>query len=143
VSTHRTNLESQFAYRTRFLDCIWAGLPIVCTEGDVFAELVVRQDLGLVVPPENPELLAQAIKKVASESAFAERCRANIIRLRPQFEWDDAVKSLAQFCSRPRITHTDSPLADALAQLNRARHVLRTRGAKETVRRLRQHLRNR
>ncbi len=143
VSTHRANLESRFAYRTRFLDCLWAGLPIVCTEGDVFAELVVRQELGLTVPPENPELLARAIERIVLDSAFTERCRANVIRLRPQFDWNDAIKSFAPFCSRPRVTHISSPLADARGQLKRAQHVWRTRGAKETLRRLRLHLRNR
>ncbi|MDQ6938859.1 MAG: glycosyltransferase [Verrucomicrobiota bacterium] len=143
VSAHRATLESQFAYRTRFLDCLWAGLPIICTEGDVFAELVVRQELGLAVPPENPEVLARAIERIALDSAFEERCRANVIRLRPQFDWNDAIKSFTPFCSRPRVTHTSSPLADTRGQLKRAQHLWRTKGAKETMRRLRQHLRNR
>ncbi len=143
VSTHRTNLESHYAYRTRFLDCLWAGLPIICTEGDVFAELVVRHELGLAVPPENPENLARAIERIALDTAFAERCRANVIRLRPQFDWNDAIKSFTPFCSRPRTTHTASALADTRAQLKRAQHIWKTKGAKETMRRLRQHLRNR
>jgi hypothetical protein len=40
VSTHRDHLETRLSFRTRMLDYIWAGLPIVCTDGDHFASLV-------------------------------------------------------------------------------------------------------
>ena len=38
-------------FRTRLLDYIWAGLPMVVTRGDPLAELVDVQRLGIVVPP--------------------------------------------------------------------------------------------
>ena len=31
ISTHVDHLETRFAFRTRLLDCFWAGLPVVCT----------------------------------------------------------------------------------------------------------------
>ena len=40
VSAHEDNVETRFAFRTRMLDYLWAGLPIVTTQGDVLAELV-------------------------------------------------------------------------------------------------------
>ena len=33
LSTHVDHLETRFAFRTRLLDCFWAGLPVVCTRG--------------------------------------------------------------------------------------------------------------
>ena len=33
VSAHFDDLESRFAFRTRLLDCFWAGLPVVTTVG--------------------------------------------------------------------------------------------------------------
>ena len=33
ASAHTDNLETRFAFRTRLLDCFWAGLPVACTEG--------------------------------------------------------------------------------------------------------------
>ena len=50
VSTHLDHIETEFSFRTRILDYLWAGLPIVATDGDSFAEVIVREDLGLVVP---------------------------------------------------------------------------------------------
>jgi glycosyltransferase involved in cell wall biosynthesis len=61
VSAHLDELEARFAYRTRLLDCIWAALPIVTTDGDSLAELVEHHGLGLVVSPEDIEGYAVAI----------------------------------------------------------------------------------
>ena len=64
ISTHVEHLETRFAFRTRLLDCFWAGLPIVCTRGDDLAGLVEREDLGAAVPGEDPAALAEALERV-------------------------------------------------------------------------------
>jgi glycosyltransferase involved in cell wall biosynthesis len=64
LSTHADHLESRFAYRTRLLDCFWAGLPVVCTSGDDLAERVEREDLGAVAPPGDVTALAAALERV-------------------------------------------------------------------------------
>jgi glycosyltransferase involved in cell wall biosynthesis len=143
VSTHRRNLESHFAYRARLIDCIWAGLPIVCTEGDVLSELVARRGLGLVVPPGNAEALACAIKRILADAEFAATCRARIIESRREFDWNDAVAPLARFCSQPQVSHISMPISDRFMLADFAWHVFKTKGARETWRRLCQHLRRR
>jgi glycosyltransferase involved in cell wall biosynthesis len=143
VSTHRANLESHFAYRTRLLDCIWAGLPIVCTEGDVMADMVARNGFGIVVPPGDAEVLAAAIERISTDGDFAEICRVRIIESRHLFDWNDAVKPLARFCDQPRVTHLAAPAQDARLLAESAWRVFKTHGARETFRRLRQHLRSR
>ena len=52
-STHHLHVETEFSFRTRILDYLWAGLPMVVTEGDSMAELVEREGLGIVVPAED------------------------------------------------------------------------------------------
>jgi glycosyltransferase involved in cell wall biosynthesis len=143
VSTHRSNLESRFAYRTRVLDCVWAGLPIVCTEGDVMAEMVAQHGFGIVVPPENAEALARALERISNDENFAASCRARIVAHRRLFDWNDAVAPLVRFCAQPRVTHGAAPVEDARVLAKSAWHVFKTHGAPETLRRLRQHLRSR
>ena len=41
-----TRSKPRFAFRTRVLDYLWAGLPIATTSGDVFGELIERERLG-------------------------------------------------------------------------------------------------
>jgi glycosyltransferase involved in cell wall biosynthesis len=64
VSTHLDHLETRFAFRTRLLDCLWARLPVVCTEGDELADRILRSDLGAVAPPGDTPALASALERV-------------------------------------------------------------------------------
>lgn len=143
VSTHRPNLESRFAYRTRLLDCVWAGLPIISTEGDVMAEMVAQHGFGIVVPAGNAEALACALERICLDAEFAATCRAQIAENRPRFSWNSAVEPLARFCAQPRVIHVSAPARDACMLAESAWRVFKTYGAPETLRRLRQHLRSR
>jgi glycosyltransferase involved in cell wall biosynthesis len=143
VSTHRANLESRFAYRTRLLDCFWAGLPIVCTGGDVMAEMVARHGFGIVVPAGNAEALACAFERICMDAEFAATCRTHIAENRRRFGWNDAVEPLARFCRQPRVTHVAAPAKDACMLAESAWRVFKTYGALETLQRLRRHLRSR
>lgn len=73
VTTARDHLETRFAFRTRVLDCFWAGLPLVCTRGDELAARIERDDLGAVVAPADPVALADALERVLDRGrpAFA------------------------------------------------------------------------
>ena len=60
ISAHHDHLETRFSFRTRVLDYIWAGLPMVLTRGDSMGELVERAGLGATVAPEDDEGFASA-----------------------------------------------------------------------------------
>ena len=64
VSAHEDQLETRFAFRTRLLDCFWAGLPVVCTAGDELAERIARDDLGATAPPGDAAALAGGLAQV-------------------------------------------------------------------------------
>ena len=66
ASTHGFTLETTLAFRTRILDYLWTGLPMVLTEGDSFAELVEREELGVAVPPDDVDALAKALELMLS-----------------------------------------------------------------------------
>jgi hypothetical protein len=102
VSTHRDHLETHFAFRTRMLDYIWARLPIVCTDGDVFAALVRREGLGAVVPPEDAAALAQAIDRLLEDAPARAAARDALTRLGRELQWSRVVAPLARFLAQPR-----------------------------------------
>lgn len=64
LSLHHDHLETRFAFRTRLLDCLWARLPIVCSEGDVFAEAIARDDLGMVADDNGPRAVSECLASV-------------------------------------------------------------------------------
>lgn len=103
VSTHRTHLETRYSFRTRMLDYLWARLPIVCTEGDFFGDLVRAEGLGRAVPPGDPVALADAISVLLDDSAASADARAALARVATGMTWTAAVEPLRRFCVAPRF----------------------------------------
>src|SRR4051812_36936734 len=64
VSAHFDDVESRFAFRTRLLDCFWAGLPVVTTSGDSMADLVERRSVGRTVPPRDVQAWADTLESL-------------------------------------------------------------------------------
>jgi len=102
VSCHFDHLETTFAFRTRILDYLWAGLPMVVTEGDAFADLVREEDLGVVVPERDVEALAAALDAVLYDAARAKQWRRNVARVRERYLWNVTLSPLIRFLDRPR-----------------------------------------
>ncbi|HSL09059.1 MAG TPA: glycosyltransferase [Pseudonocardiaceae bacterium] len=102
VTTHFEHVETTFAFRTRVLDYLWAGLPIVTTNGDAFAELVAAERLGVVVPAADPAALAAALQRVLYDDAFAAGCRERIAVVAQRYTWEAALAPLVEFCRHPR-----------------------------------------
>jgi hypothetical protein len=101
VSTHQLHVETEFSFRTRILDYLWAGLPMVVTEGDSMAELVEREGLGIVVPAGDVDALEKAIERVLFDEKFAKAARANIVRVAADFTWDRVLAPLVEFVRDP------------------------------------------
>jgi glycosyltransferase involved in cell wall biosynthesis len=97
VSTHRSHIETTMSFRTRILDYLWAGLPMVVTEGDVFAELIAAEGLGIAVPADDPQLLAAALERALFDERFIAETRANVTRVRERFYWDRVLEPLVHF----------------------------------------------
>ncbi len=102
VSAHLDHLETRFAFRTRMLDYIWAGLPMVVTEGDTLADTVMRQGLGHVVPIGNAECFARALLELTSLPQARQRYVSAFASARVAFSWQRALEPLITFCTNPR-----------------------------------------
>jgi glycosyltransferase involved in cell wall biosynthesis len=94
VSAHYDNIETRFAFRTRMLDYLWAGLPTVTTEGDVLSELVATRGLGRVVAEGDVDGWVAAIEELLDDEDAYGAAQRNIAEVRPQFLWPNAVEAL-------------------------------------------------
>jgi GT2 family glycosyltransferase/glycosyltransferase involved in cell wall biosynthesis len=101
ASTHRDHLETRLSYRTRMLDYIWAGLPIVCTQGDVFADLVASRGLGLTVPPGDDRALAAAIIRLLDDGDLRRTAITGLRSLAGDMRWSCVTDPLLRFCVEP------------------------------------------
>ena len=102
VSTHLDHVETAYSFRSRILDYLWAGLPIVATAGDAFADLIAAERLGAAVPPGDEVALEAALWEVLGDGGTAAACRLNVARVAPKFAWDQALAPLTAFCREPR-----------------------------------------
>lgn len=101
VSTHLVHAETAFAFRTRMLDYLWAGLPVICTDGDGFADLVGVEGLGRVVPPQDRAALAEAIADLVLDPAGRAAASAAAAQVAVRFRWATALAPLVEYCRDP------------------------------------------
>ncbi len=101
VCTYFDNIETHFSLRTRFIDLFWGELPLICTHGDVFAEMVERYGFGIVVPEGDVAAVAAAIERLVDDREFYEQCRRNLRAHKPALVWDVAMRPLIDFCLLP------------------------------------------
>ncbi len=111
VSTHFQHVETTFSFRTRILDYLWAGLPIVTTEGDSFGDLVASASLGASVPERDEEAIVEALEKFLYDEVAIAEARANVARVRQEFVWERALAPLVEFCRNPVVAADTKVLA--------------------------------
>jgi glycosyltransferase involved in cell wall biosynthesis len=112
ISAHAEHLETRFAYRTRVLDCFWAGLPVVCTSGDDLADQVQREHLGAVAPPGDVDALARALEYVLERgrSEFA----AGLAQAAERQRWERVAAPLRRWISQPSLPPRPGESPEAL-----------------------------
>jgi len=101
VSTHFEHVETAFSFRTRILDYVWAGLPILATQGDSLSRLVAAEGLGLTIPAEDLHGLAHAIRRLATEPELYADFQTNVARVAPEMTWEKALAPIVEFARRP------------------------------------------
>jgi glycosyltransferase involved in cell wall biosynthesis len=104
VSTHFEHAETRYSFRTRVLDYLWAGLPIICTEGDVLADMVRDQHLGWVVPPADEGALVEAILVLAEDASQRAAIGASVRKAASEATWPLVTAPLVRFCENPYRT---------------------------------------
>lgn len=102
VCTYFNNLETHFSFRTRFVDVFWAELPLICTEGDVLADMVRDRGLGVAVPEKDPRALADAITRLLDDRDLYAQTKANIRANNTEMSWMKSFEQLVRFCRDPR-----------------------------------------
>jgi len=101
VSPHLPGIESELAFRTRFLDALAAGRPAVATAGGAVSRLLAEHDAGWVVAPCDPGALAAAVREIAAggDPVAAKVSRGRAVAA--ELSWDRVVEPLLAFLRAP------------------------------------------
>jgi glycosyltransferase involved in cell wall biosynthesis len=111
VATHLPSLETRLSMRTRFLDALAAGCPVVTSEGGAMSRLLTEHRAGWVVPANDVAALRAALEAATGgESSRA----AGAERLARRFAWDRVLAPLVEFCRDPRRDDSKDEFAHGL-----------------------------
>lgn len=104
VSAHAKTIEARYAFRTRVLDYIWAGLPMIVSQGDFFSEWIERHDVGLTVPPGDPGAWTSAFRRLIEHRDALDAMRKRLAALAPDWHWQRVAQPLVDYCNAPYHT---------------------------------------
>jgi glycosyltransferase involved in cell wall biosynthesis len=92
-------VENAFSFRTRLVDAIWAGVPIVCTQEGFIADYVRDNGLGCTVRGGD---VADVTRQVllALQAPMQAQFRRNLAACHADWSWDRCVQPLRAFCTR-------------------------------------------
>ena len=96
IMLHRRTEEAEYSIRTRLFDAIAAAVPVVATRGGFAADLVERESLGIVVPPQDASAVAMAVGKLLTDDDFHAACVERLERIRPRFAWEVVTRPLVE-----------------------------------------------
>lgn len=140
VSAHFDNPETRFSFRTRMLDYLWCGLPIIATRGDVFADDLQRHDIGIAVGFEDVDGWTLAIKALIKDPGSVARYRGNVGSYAQQYRWSHVMAPFVQLCStitmapdRAYIRSNGSFMNRLKSQVSRALFILQQRGPRTLI----------
>jgi hypothetical protein len=115
VATHRTSLETSLSLRTRFLDALAVGCPVITSEGGAISRLLRERDAGWVVPEGDAQAVLGALRQVLAGGELVRERTLRGMRAARDLGWDTALRPLVGFLGRPRRDATKQDFVASLA----------------------------
>jgi len=94
ISLHYSHLETYFSMRNRTLGYFWGCLPVIATRGDFWAELIEKNNWGIVVNEKDEHEFVEAVTKLLNDSQAYQNCRIAIERDMPDYRWSKVLTKL-------------------------------------------------
>lgn len=102
VSAHHVHLETEFSFRTRIVDYLWCGLPVVTTGGDELGDLIGSRGAGIPVAAEDVDGFTAALAALLDDPERRAVAGAAAHGLAGELSWDAVAAPLIAFCAAPR-----------------------------------------
>lgn len=109
------HLESRYSFRTRFMDCLWAGIPVLVTGSDPLTEEGVTEGWALRCPTGDVGGLAQLLVKFARDGSWRSDLCSAAERGRDLRTWDRVVLPLVEAIDRAPGVATSQRIRRSLA----------------------------
>lgn len=120
IMSNPARLESIASWRTRTLDLLWAGKPLVTCGHDPLSYRLEQAGAALTVPAGNARALASAIRSIAEDASTANNMSIASAGLASSMSWP---ATLASWGERLRQTSA-SPKSAPIGLLSAFRYIL-------------------
>jgi glycosyltransferase involved in cell wall biosynthesis len=101
VVTHHPGLETDLSLRTRLVDLMWLGLPVVVSEGGGMARVVSETGAGSVVPSADSSALVVAVIDLLEDEARRREASNAARRWAADRRWGVVSEPLLEFAAAP------------------------------------------
>lgn len=101
IMTNPDVLESQVSWRTRYLDLVGMGRPLVVAGDDPLGLRMASEGAAIRTPPGDISALADAIEALAGDHELAERMGLASARMLESLSWSASLEPFRQILSNP------------------------------------------
>jgi hypothetical protein len=101
ISLHRDHIETRLSFRTRVVDLLWAGLPIISTGGDSLSEVISRSRAGIIVDDGDLPAVIKALRALGLDPKRRSRMREQARLLAASYTWQRVATPLVTYCRDP------------------------------------------
>ena len=106
-------IEARFAFRTRLVDALACGLPVIATAGEVVADRAAADGAGFTVAPGDTAALTSLLIELCTDPARLGAARARATGVAEGWDYARTVAPLAAWCRSPRRARAGSPTITA------------------------------
>lgn len=94
-------LEAELSFRTRLLEYLYVGLPVITTRGDWLTDKLEEAKAISVVEPGDHKSMATSIVDLLRQPEKREAQSGAGKTVADEFTWDRVIAPLAEFCESP------------------------------------------
>jgi glycosyltransferase involved in cell wall biosynthesis len=100
--TFPRSIETELSYRTRVLDYLWGGLPVLTSPATGTDEILSRYDAGIVIGDDPREVADRLIATLGDPMLYRSLVKGTQ-RFVGDYQWQNLAAPLLDFCRHPRI----------------------------------------
>ncbi len=80
-----------------FIEAMAAGLPVIATPVGGIVDFLIDGETGVFCQPENPQSIAEAVKKLMNDPVLASRVREKAFKMvKERYDWDLVAKEMKE-----------------------------------------------
>ncbi len=103
VCLHEPSLETDLSLRTRLLDYMNAGIPVIATDGGEGERILRAAGAGLLIPPASAIDLREVLLQLLARPEVGRRLGSSGRQwVQNHMSWERSLAPLRAFCAQPR-----------------------------------------